>query len=133
MKSNLRLAFAFVPLLFSLLTGCSKSADPAAPSIIGTWRASTYATNNCTNISNNVPEVSCTLGTACPTIVITATTITSDTGVVDYTITGNTLNISGTSSIKSGTFDLTATTLTLTYLLGGSFAGCVNTVKYTRV
>lgn len=125
---------AFAAILLSLFfIGCGKSSDPAAPTMIGTWRAATYATNNCTNISNNVPETACTAGPSCPTIVITGTTITSDTGVVDYTITGNTLSISGNSAIKSGTFVLTATTLTLTYPLGSPYAGCINVVKYTRV
>lgn len=133
MKLNSIMPLCAALFLSLLLFNCSKSSDPAAPTIIGTWRASTYATNNCTNISNNVAETACTAGPSCPTIVITATTITSDTGVVEYTITDNLLTVSGTSAVKSGTFVLTSTTLTLTYPLGTSYAGCVNVVKYVRV
>ncbi len=132
MKYN---SFSLLIVVLALLVqfgGCSKSADPA-PSLVGTWRASTYLTSNCTNISNNVAQASCTLGAACPTIVITATTITSDTGVVGYTVTGNTLTVDGTSTIKSGTFILTATALTLTFPLGSNYAGCLNTITYIRV
>src|SRR5258708_5026302 len=78
-SSGLSLSLAsFVLIMIStVLVNCSKSSDPALPSMIGTWKLSTTSTTGCNSSGNNLAESPCS---SCPTVVINADNTYSTSG-----------------------------------------------------
>ncbi len=130
--------FTILAVLSTIIfTECSKSADPAAPSLVGTWLATSGSTIGCTDATLNSPEASCL--TNCQTLVLTTSTWTSSypgssvtTG--PYAAAGGSFTFTGVSgsptATETWTYTLTATTLTMTFYANGS--GCTYVSKYTR-
>lgn len=128
MKPNFRNFSSIVIVVLLILAGCSKS-DPA-PSLIGSWNATTTIRSGCKVSTDNGT-------TTCPsscTSVFTATTITTGTQVSTYTTDGNSLTVksSGTSSSTTVyTYTLTSTTLIITNT--DTTTGCTRVTTLTRV
>jgi hypothetical protein len=128
-------------VLSFLFVECSKNADPAPPSIIGTWKAISTSITGCNINTNNKAEITCTSN--CTQITFTNNNVTIiDTGsspiTGSYTASSPTLTVTIPGQTLVYTFSVTATTLTLTYipasLNGGANTdpGCLATTKATR-
>lgn len=128
-----------VGFMLMLAAACSKSDNPAAPSIVGSWKYTSGAGTNCTDPADNYSET-CTLSAAeCGILVLTTTTYTftqtpsGGSPTVDsgtYTVSGSTLTTSGGSGPGTLTYTVTATTLTFTQT--NSSNGCTETTVFTR-
>lgn len=131
-------------LLTAVLVDCSKSSDPAPPSLLGTWKETTRSTTNCTDTGLNSPETACT---DCTTVVLSATnnvntwTATSPGGSPQagtwspggpYTNTTGFISVTSGSSTVAFTYTMDATTLTLVQDTGYPGAGCKINQKYKR-
>ncbi|MGE0587864.1 MAG: hypothetical protein AB7O48_04780 [Cyclobacteriaceae bacterium] len=130
MKNLLRLLTICFVTSLAMLSAC-KDDDEANP-LIGTWIFKSEATTECSDSDFNGTE-SCS--TDCDEIVITATTITDDTGSSNYTLDGNKIVISG--SLGGVTFSVTVTysisgnQLTITDETDTTF-GCKTVTVFTK-
>ena len=132
---------ALIILCLLSFSDCSKSNDPAPPSIIGTWKATSTSISGCNVGTNNKAETACTSNCTQIAFANSAVTIT-DTGsspiVGTYTINGTTLTVSVPGQTIVYQFSVTSTTLTLTLtppsLNGGpnNDPGCIATTKAIR-
>ncbi len=136
MKTSSTVSFIVLALL--LLVACSKKDDPAAaaPSIVGTWRYDSSVSSNCNDTSNDGSKT-CVAPTCAITYVISLTDITytgTDTGYYKIEIDGNSITLDdGNSCIETGTFVVTATSLTITTFSPTSCSGCNSVSNYTRL
>jgi hypothetical protein len=118
---------------------CNKTDDPVGPSVVGTWRQTTYQIMGCVEESLNIPETPC-LADDCLVYVFEADGTFEDyyssaTKIYgNYTISGSTLTaIYIFPSLDRDTvayqYTLNSTSLTLTL---GAFDGCKIVQKFTR-
>lgn len=128
-----------VGFILMLAAACSKSDNPATPSIIGTWKFTSSSGTNCTDPADNYNDT-CTLTAAeCGILVIASGTYTytvtpsGSSPIVDtgtYTSTSSTITTSGGSNPGTVNYTVTATTLTFTQTNGST--GCTETQVFTR-
>lgn len=130
-------------VLFSLAlaVACSKK-DDAQPSLVGTWKFTSYAATNCTNSSDNGTDT-CTSSTAsdCGILTLTSTTwayaqtISGAPPVAEngtYSLSGSSITLSGGTNITgSYTYSISGNTLTLSQT--NSSNGCKETITFTRM
>lgn len=113
MKSLIRfLSIAAIAFIIGL-SAC-KDDDPVNP-LIGTWIFTSETTTGCSDPDFNGSE---TCSTNCDEIVITATTITDDTGSINYKLDGNKIVISeslgGITITITNTYSVSGNQLTIT-------------------
>lgn len=125
-------------VLFAMVISCSKD-DPAAPSVVGTWKFISYVAASCTDPADEEDESCSGTLTECGSLVLTATTFTNTPGTLTggsadtgtYAISGTTITITPNGgSAFSMTFSVTATTLTVSSEDSGT--GCTTTTTFTR-
>ena len=138
MKTHNKVLSLLAIIAISIL-GCSKS-DPAptqAQLLVGSWKQTSYVRSGCTDASLNEAPSVCT--TNCPTITITATTITlnnpgSAPETLTYTVSGATLSTVPPMT-ETITFLVSGNTLTINSKMpaSGSEANCLGVSTFTRI
>ncbi len=125
----------------ALTTACSKK-DDAQPSLVGSWKFSSFAATNCTNSADNGTD-SCTSTTAAECGILTFTTTTwsyaqtpsggtptAESGT--YSLSGSSLTLSGGTNI-TGTYTYSISGSTLTVSQTNSSTGCKETITLTKI
>ena len=120
------LTFLALTLLF---LGCSED-EPTPASLVGTWVFTSHVSSNCADPKwNNTDTCS---DSSCFEIVISATSITSDTEVFTYTTSGNNLTATEGGLTLEFTYSISGSILTLTSQDSPAEGGCKNVETYTR-
>lgn len=130
----------FLVLVFisCLIVSCKKSEStpPSGPSLVGTWKYNGWSNKDCADPTLNPLGFACTNCTE----VWTTSTITGSGWVnysANYTVVGNAITFTNSTgdihfphSTYSGTFELTATSLTIT--IDATWTGCKMVKSYIR-
>ncbi len=120
-----------IALMFLVFEGCNKD-DPGpdqSAELIGAWEAVSFVSSNCKDPSEN-GTTTCT--SFCEILVFTSTTVTFDgDGPFNYTTSGNSLTIDFGGS-QTGTYSISASTLTFTGQDSPADGGCKNVSTYKK-
>lgn len=127
-------------VLIAITISCKKDDPaPAAPTVLGSWKFTSYAATACTSAADEESETCSSSLLDCGGLILTATEYTYNPGLLGggtaesgiYTISGTNLTISPTGGTASVfTFVVTSTTLTLVQV--DSSTGCTQTTTFTR-
>lgn len=117
----------------SLIISCKDDEESANP-LIGTWEFVSEVVSECDDADFNGTET-CT--SSCDRIVVSATTITQDTDVLNYTLDGNKILIEekiGSITVTSAfTYTLTGDQLTITFKEDALTGNCKTVTTFKRV